>query len=107
KGRFADLRNSRAVLIGEAADEFRVKAAYDPTTLPDIGVNVIEPDRDPDLVRSSEPDILTIRDVMNVSPTTSDAVRFTKYEVTRGAASQQGRGGEKGYMKFEVSALSV
>lgn len=107
---YVDIKNARgkrAVLYGEEADAFRVKAAYDPNTLPSFAEEVIAPTRDPDLIRSEELDILTVRDVMNVTPITTDAVRFTKFEVTRAAASQAGRGGLKPYIDVAVTVDST
>lgn len=105
-----DLRGGRVVLHGDEADQFQVKA-FDPATLPDLGTDaIIETQRDPEIVRFEEPEILTMRDVMTVVPTTSDAVRFVRHvATTRAAASQQGRGGLKPYLTvtFEPDTVSV
>lgn len=111
-------RGKRVVLTGDEADAFRVKSvqgAFDVNDLPDFGDGVIEPHRDPDLVRFEEPDILTIRDVMSVTPVTTDAVRFTKFEITRAAASQMladsnpatARGGLKPYLTVEAAVVTT
>jgi HK97 family phage major capsid protein len=100
----------KTLLIGDAAKEFE-KKAFDPATLSDLGDDaIIQVDRDPDLVRFAEPEILTIRDVLNVVPTTSDAIRFVRHVATdRAAATQATRGGLKNYLKvtFEPDTVSV
>lgn len=55
--------------------------------VPVIGEGVIEPTRVPELVRVTEHDRLRLRDVVNVSRTTSDAVKYERLvSFTRGAA---------------------
>ncbi len=97
-------------LVGQDAVDFQTKA-FDPATLNDLGTDaIIEVDRDRELVRFEEPEILTMRDVLNVSPTTSEAIKYVKHTATtRGAASQDGRGGLKNYLKlaFEPTTVSV
>jgi HK97 family phage major capsid protein len=97
-------------MTGEAAAEFERKA-FDPSTLSDLGTDaVIYVDRDPEIVRYQEPEILTIRDVLNVVPTQSDAIKFVRHTATtRGAATQATRGGLKNYLKlaFEADTVSV
>lgn len=97
-------------LRGEEAVAFQTKA-FDPATLNDLGTDaIIEVDRDRELVRFEEPEILTMRDVLNVSPTTSEAIKYVKHvATTRGAASQATRGGLKNYLHlaFEPTTVSV
>jgi len=97
-------------LVGEDAVAFQTKA-FDPATLSDLGDDaIIEVDRDRELVRFEEPEILTMRDVLNVSPTTSEAIKYVKHiATTRAAASQATRGGLKNYLKlaFEPTTVSV
>lgn len=97
-------------LTGEDAVAFQTKA-FDPATLSDLGDDaIVEVDRDRELVRFEEPEILTMRDVLNVAPTTSEAIKYVKHiATTRGAASQATRGGLKNYLKlaFEPTTVSV
>lgn len=96
-------------LTGEQAREFE-KKAYDPANLPVLGDDAIIPvDRDPELIRFAEPEILTLRDVLNTTPTTSDSIKFVRHiSTTRGAATVA-RGGPKPFMKiaFEPDTVSV
>jgi HK97 family phage major capsid protein len=106
----------RVTLYGEEAERFQVKA-YDPTTLSDLGTDAIIPQqRDPEIVRFEEPEMLTIRDVMSVVPATSDTIRFVRHTATsRGAASQWdgdasppvARGGLKSYLDITAAAATV
>lgn len=101
----------QVVLRGEEAAEFERKA-YDPATLSDLGTDaIVQVDRDPDLVRYEEPEILTFRDVLNVTTTNSDAIRYVKHtQTTRAAATQTpARGGLKPYLKvaFAPDTVSV
>lgn len=102
------IRGGRVTLDGEAAAEFEAKA-YDPATLSDLGDDAfIEHDRDPELVRFEEPEILTIRDIMSVRPTTKDSIRFVRHTATeRAAASQAGRGGLKPYLTVTATSETV
>lgn len=101
----------KTMLRGEDAIEFERKA-YDPATLSSLGDDaIIAVDRDPEIVKYQNDEILTIRDVLNVVPTTSDAIRYVKHiSTTRGAATQNpARGGLKAYLKvaFEPATVSV
>ena len=56
--------------------------------VPTLGANVIEPQLLADIVRVAEHDRLTLRDVLNTSRTSSNAVRFTRItEYARAAAA--------------------
>ena len=99
----------KLLLRGEAAKAFEAKA-YDAANLPVLGDDAIIPyDRDPEIVRFEEPEILTIRDVLNATPTTSDAIRFVKHTVTTRGAATVARGNAKPYLKveFEPDTVSV
>lgn len=100
----------RVRLVGDDAIEFERKA-FDPATLSDLGDDaIVEVDRDRELVRFEEPEILTIRDVLTVVPTSSDSIRFVRHVSTdRAAASQATRGGSKPYLKvtFEPDTVAV
>lgn len=105
----------RIVLRGEEKDRFI--ARMETKDFGDEGVavptftntdTVLKPfQRDPDVIRFEEPEILTIRDVMTVLPVSTDTVRHTRYEYTRAAAPQNGRGGLKPYAATEVTATNV
>lgn len=96
------------LLMGQAASDFELKA-FDAANLPTLGADSIIPyDRDPELVRYAEPEILTIRDMLNVVPTSSDAVKYVKYTTThRAAASQATRGALKGFLKLQTDLIST
>lgn len=87
-----DLRNGIVKLYGEDAEKFEAKAfetkQYSDALLSDI-YDAIWPQDDMEIVRFEEPEILTIRDVMNVVPATSDSIRFVRHTATtRGAETQ-------------------
>jgi len=96
------------LLTGQEAADFESKA-FDPANLAALGTDSIIPyDRDPELVRYQEPEILTIRDMLNVVPTTSDTIKFVKYTtVARGAAPQSSRGGLKAFIKMSTELVST
>jgi HK97 family phage major capsid protein len=95
---------------GEEALAFE-KKAFDPATLSALGTDAIIPiDRDPELVRYQEPEILTIRDMLNEVPTGSDAIKFVRHTATvRAAAVQASRGAAKGYLHvtFDTETVNV
>jgi HK97 family phage major capsid protein len=97
-------------LHGEEAVAFERKA-FDPATLSALGTDAIIPvDRDPEIVRFAEPEILTIRDMLNEVPTTSDAVKYVRHTATiRAAAVQASRGALKGYLHltFDLQTVNV
>lgn len=103
-------RFGRKILLrGEAAREFE-KKAFDPATLPILGDDAIIPiDRDPELIRFQEPEILTIRDMLNITPTTSDAIKFVKHIATTRGAATVARGALKPFLKvsFEPETVNV
>lgn len=96
------LKGSLVTLSGEQATAFEAKA-FDPATLSDLGDDaIIEVDRDRELVRFEEPEILTMRDVLAQANTTADTIRFVRHVATvRNAESQATRGGLKKYLKVE------
>lgn len=100
----------KSVLRGEDAVEFEAKA-FSEATLSTLGTDaIIETDRDRELIRYEEPEILTIRDVLNVVPTTSDSIRYVRHTATtRGASVQATRGGLKDYLvvTFDPTTVSV
>jgi HK97 family phage major capsid protein len=102
------LRGGTVKLSGKDAEAFEAKA-FDPATLSDLGEEaMIQPQRDPDVVRYEEAELLTIRDLLNVAPTTSDAIRFVRHTATnRAAASQGGRGAIKQYLTIEADTATV
>lgn len=72
-----------SILVGLTRDQIRqVKA------VPTLSADVIEPTRLPEIVRVTEQDRLTLRDVLDIQRTTSDAVKFTRIvSYTRAAGS--------------------
>jgi HK97 family phage major capsid protein len=104
------IRGGKVDLRGEEAQEFETKA-FSEGQLSDLGVDaIVEYDRDPEIIRYEEPEILTMRDVMNVVPTTKDTIRFVKHTLTeRAAASQPSRGALKNYLRveFDVDTVAV
>jgi HK97 family phage major capsid protein len=96
------------LLVGKEAADFEAKA-FDAANLAVLGTDSIIPyDRDPELVRYQEPEWLTIRDMLNVVPTTSDTVKFVKYTTThRAAAPQSSRGGLKAFIKLSTELVST
>lgn len=102
------LGTRRVLLSGKAAMDFESKA-FDAANLPSLGADSIIPyDRDPELVRYAEPEILTIRQFLNQVPTTSDAVKYVKYTTTqRGAATQVARGDLKNFLKLQTDLLTA
>jgi HK97 family phage major capsid protein len=102
------IRGGTVRLEGESAEEFETKA-FDPATLSDLGTDaIIEYDRDPEVVRYEEPEILTIRDILSVRPTTKDSIRFVRHTATsRAAASQAGRGAPKPYLTVTATVETV
>lgn len=103
-----DIGTRRVLLSGKAAQDFETKA-FSSADLPNLGADSIIPyDRDPELVRFAEPEILTIRQFLNTVPTTSDAVKYVKYTTTqRGAATQAQRGDLKNFLKLQTELLTV
>lgn len=95
-------------LMGEQAVAFERKA-FSADQLSDLGTDaIVAVDRDPELVRFEEPEILTIRDVLNVTSTTSDAVKYVKHTATtRAAQSQASRGEAKEYLKVTFAPTTV
>lgn len=97
----------KVILRGEEAKAFE-KKAFDPASLPILGTDAIIPiDHDPEIVRYQEPEILTIRDMLQVTPTTSDVVRYVKHIATTRGAATVARGGLKPFLKVEFEATNV
>lgn len=96
------LKGKTVDLFGDDAVAFEAKA-FDAATLSDLGDDaIIEVDRDRELVRFEEPEILTMRDVLAQANTVSDTIRFVRHvATTRAAESQATRGGLKPYLKVE------
>jgi HK97 family phage major capsid protein len=96
------------LLTGQDAVEFETKA-FSSADLPNLGADSIIPyDRDPELVRYAEPEILTIRQFLTAMPTTSDAVKYVKYTTTqRAAGTQVNRGDLKEFLRLQTELLTV
>jgi hypothetical protein len=113
------LRGGPVRLMGDEAENFKARAnlmqtkQYSDALLSDLYEAIWSQD-DQEIVRFAEPEILTIRDVMNVVPCTSDSVRFVRHTATnRAAAAQQTRSGVtktaalKNYLTVEVETDTV
>lgn len=102
-----DLRNGTARLYGDDAEKFEVKV-FDAATLQDLGTDALIPEqRDPELVRFEEVEMLTIRNVLSTLPATSDSIKFVRHSATtRGAAGVE-RAAEKPYLTTAYETASV
>jgi HK97 family phage major capsid protein len=98
----------RVMLSGQDAVDFE-KKAFNSADLGAYGTDSIIPvDRDPELVRYAEPEILTIRQFLTSVPTTSDAVKYVKYTTTQRAADTQvNRGDPKAFLRMNTTLLTV
>lgn len=94
----------RIELLGAEAEAFQAKA-FDEATLSDLGDDaLIQPFRDPEIVRFEEPERRTLRNLMGVVPITTDSVRYVKITaVDRAAASQASRGAAKAYLTLTAA----
>lgn len=107
-------------LRGEEAVAFEAKA-FNAAQLSDLGADaIIEVDRDREIIRYEEPEILTMRDVLNVIPTQADSIRFVRHTRTVGVAangdivearpvakSQASRGAAKPYLRIDFEPETV
>ena len=104
------LRGEDIVLKGDEADKYlsRIETKQFDGTLPSLAADTFPPRfRDPDEVRVQEMQILTVRDVLNTLPVTTDSVRYVRYTPTYAAQSQDGRGTEKVYGSFAATTATV
>jgi len=74
--------------------------------VPTIGVDVIDPQQIPDLVRVTEHDRISLRDVLNVSRTTSNAVKFTRITAYDRAAATVAPGAAKPEAALTIDAVT-
>src|SRR5690606_11152121 len=81
-------------------EEWETKAA------PVLGAGVIEPDRIDDFVRVTEHDQLMLRDVLNVSATTSDSVTYTRLAGYTRAAAAVAKGAAKPEAAMELDTVT-
>lgn len=97
----------KILLRGEDARAFE-KKAFDPATLPILGDDAVIPvDRDPEIVRFQEPEILTIRDMLQVTPTQGDTIKYVKHTATTRGAATVARGGLKPFLKITFDTAST
>lgn len=89
------LRSGKATLYGEEAEKWEAKTTYSDALLSDLAA-AIASQIDPEIVRYEEPELLTIRDVLNILPATSDSVRFVRHTATNRAAASQKRRNDYG-----------
>lgn len=98
------IRGGKVQLHGEEADAYQVKAEQ----LPSIGADSIVPiQMDNEIVRFEEPEILSIRDLMTVLPTTADTIRFVKHVATGRAAKGVEKGTDKPWLDVDITASNV
>lgn len=108
-----NLRGGNVKLYGDEADKYIARLetkdfGEQGVDLPTLAADTFPPrGMDPDLVRVQEPEILTIRDVLQTLPVTTDTVRHVRYVYTDGAGAQDGKGGEKDYSSIEASGVNV
>lgn len=96
-------------LSGERAAAFERKA-YDPNTLSDLGTDAIIPiDRDPEIVKYQEDEILSIRSMLNSTPTASDTIKYVKHTATERAAATVAKAALKPFLNvtFETAQVNV
>lgn len=74
--------------------------------VPTIGTGVIEPDRVEQFVRVTEHDELVLRDVLDIQPTTSDTVYWTRITSYTRAADRVAHGAIKPEAALELDAVS-
>ena len=72
-----------------------LKAVYESKAVPTLGDGVIEPTRVPEIVRVTEHDRLTLRDVLDIQQTNSDAVKYTRIVSYTRAAATVANGAQK------------
>jgi HK97 family phage major capsid protein len=102
------IRGGQVKLDGDEAEAFEAKA-FDPANLSDLGDDALIPyDRQEEIIRYEEPELLTMRDILTVSPTTKDTIRFVRHTATdRAAQSQAARGDLKPYLRVEHTTETV
>lgn len=94
-------------LTGEKALAFE-KKAFDAGDLSDLGTDaIISIERDPEIVRHEEPEILSIRDVLNTTTTGSDTIKYVKHTVTERAAATVAKAGLKPFLRIEFDTAQV
>jgi HK97 family phage major capsid protein len=74
--------------------------------VPTIGVGVIDPTLVADQVRVTEHDRLILRDVLDVQPTTKDAVKFTRITSYTRAAAAVAHSAQKPQAEFVMDAVT-
>lgn len=84
----------------------QLKAFWETKAVPTLGDDVIEPSLDSDFVRVTEHDQLVLRDVLNVVPTSSEAIKYTRLvSYTRGA-STVARSAQKPESSMELDTVT-
>lgn len=84
----------------------QLKRFYESKAVPTLGDDVIEPSLDPDFVRVTEHDQLRLRDVLNIVPTTSDAVKYTRLVSYTRAASTVANSAQKPEAAMELDTVT-
>lgn len=96
-------------LVGERAAAFERKA-FDAGDLSDLGTDaLIQIDRDPEIVRFEEQEILSIRDMLNKTTTQSDTIKYVKHTATERAAATVAKAAPKPYLNvtFDTAQVNV
>lgn len=97
-------KHGRAILVPltkEQRQEFESKAA------PTLSADVIEPERIAEVVRVTEQDQLMLRDVMNVSQTTRDAVTYRRIASYTRAAAAVAQGAAKPEATMSIDTVTA
>lgn len=80
-----EIKGGRGILVPLTKEQ---RTAWEQKAAPTVGADVIEPDRIGEVVRVTEQDRILLRDLLNVSQTTRDAVTYRRISsVTRAAAA--------------------
>lgn len=74
--------------------------------VPTLGADIIEPTRVPEILRVTEQDRLGLRDVLNTSPTTKDAVIYTRLTSYTRAAAAVAHGSVKPEAALALDAIT-
>lgn len=106
-------RGDRGMFVGLSASEIKSMRelasaipGIESKAVPVIGEGVIEPTRVPELVRVTEHDRLRLRDVVNVSRTTSDSVKYERLVSFTRAAAPTAAGSPKPEAAMELDTVT-
>ena len=97
-------RNGRRVFVALTKEQ---REAWEQKAAPVLGAGVIEPDRIDELVRVTEHEPLVLRDVLNVAPTTSDSITYTRLQSYTRAAAPVAKGAQKPEAAMALDTVTV